>query len=340
MIKSITPGRSLTLVRNPSWQANTDPGRHQYVDSFHFEADRSAAEIDATMRADTGAGQTSISMDSISSPAYQRLDAVARQRLVRGHGSCTFLRYPDYRSVTDIAVRRALAYAFPYRGTWRAMGQIPGVTILPATNLLPPGVVGRVPYNPLPGHVPGETDAAKARSLLAASGHLGYRIRFAYPADDPSAVHQKHSIVQALSAAGFSVTAVPTTLANYADDFLRNPDAAVNLRSVGWCSDWPTGSSFIPQQFGSTDLATEGFGTNFAAFSEPTVDARIAGIQRLPLAQQPAAWNALDRLIQTRYFPVVATGYSGVAMMRGSRVHHDFVDSVYMMPTWKDIWLR
>ena len=28
-------------------------------------------------------------------------------------------------------------------------------------------------------------------------------------------------------------------------------------------------------------------------------------------------------MIQTRYFPVVVTGYGGVAMMRGSKVHND-----------------
>ncbi len=62
-------------------------------------------------------------------------------------------------------------------------------------------------------------------------------------------------------------------------------------------------------------------------------------MQRLPLAEQPAAWNALDQLIQTRYFPVVVTGYDGVAMMRGSKVHHDYVDPNFGLPTWKDLWI-
>ena len=174
---------------------------------------------------------------------------------------------------------------------------------------------------------------------LPASGHLGYPIRFAYASDDPECQGREEVLVRALRAAGFTPTAIATTSANYGTDFLRNPDAPVNLRSVGWCSDWPTGGSWIPPELESTDIAADGFGQNFAAFSEPDVDARIAAIQRLPLTQQPAAWNALDRFIQTRYFPVFATGYGGVAMMRGSRVHNDLVDSVYMMPTWKDIWL-
>ncbi len=339
MIDSYTPGRSLNLVKNPYWRADTDPGRHQYLNGFHFDVATSAHEIDAVMRADAGAGQTTISMDTISRASYALLDASARERLVLGGGSCTFMRYPDYRTVTDLAVRRAIAYAYPYRSSWEAIGLIPGVTRLAASNVMPPGVVGRVRYDPLAGHAAGTTDPARARELLAQSGHLGYRIRFPYAADVPGATLEARLVVRGLRAGGFRASAVATTQANIGSDFVSNPNAAVNLRSVGWCADWPTGSAWIPPEFGSTDIAKEGFGSNFAAFSEPAVDARIAATQRLPLGRQPAGWNALDRLIQTRYFPVVVTGYNGVAMMRGSRVHDDHVDSVYSMPTWKDIWL-
>jgi hypothetical protein len=58
----------------------------------------------------------------------------------------------------------------------------------------------------------------------------------------------------------------------------------------------------------------------------------------LLLTEHAPAWNALDKLIQTKYFPMVVTGYGGVAMMRGSKVHNDF-DDTFGMPTWKDIWL-
>lgn len=228
-----------------------------------------------------------------------------------GKGSCTYLSFPDYRQVTDIAVRRALAYAYPYREIWAAQGQVPGVTMKPASNIMAPSVSGQVSYNPLPGHPPGSTDPQRARALLSASGHLGYRIRFPYVRDDPGSVARKSILARALRAAGFTATAVAATSATYASDFLRNPDAPVNLRSVGWCSDWPTGGSWIPALFGSTVPAGIGLDNNFAFFSEPAVDARIAAVQRLPLARQPAAWNALDRLIQTRFFPVIATDTTG-----------------------------
>ena len=77
-IDSYTPGRSLTLVRNPYWKANTDPGRHQYVNGFQFDMAEPTADIEKTMRADVGAGQTTISMDSITAGSYQRLTQAER----------------------------------------------------------------------------------------------------------------------------------------------------------------------------------------------------------------------------------------------------------------------
>ena len=123
-------------------------------------------------------------------------------------------------------------------------------------------------------------------------------------------------------------------------DVLTNPKAPVNVRSVGWCSDWPSGSSWMPPEFQSTDIATSGFGSNYAAFNNKAVDARINAIQLLPLKEQPGAWNALDKTIQTKYYPVIVTGYGGVAMMRGSKVMNMVDDTTFGMPEWKDMWIQ
>jgi peptide/nickel transport system substrate-binding protein len=333
------PGQSLVLVKNQYWDKNTDPGRHQYINEFDFDFSTDSAKIDATMLSDSGAGQTTISYDDVLSADYQKFSQQASNRLIVGGLPCTFMWYPDNRKITDINVRRAIAYAYPYQAAWAAAGYIQGVTRNPASNVMPPGIPGRVPYNPLPGHKPGTTDPAKAKELLTQAGKLGYEIKFAYSTDIPTSVATKDVIVQALDAAGFKASPVATTSANITADILQNPKADVNVRSVGWCSDWPSGSSWMPPEFQTTDIATSGFGANYEAFSEKAVDDRIAAIQLLPLDQQPAAWNALDKTIQMKYFPVVVTGYGGVAMMRGSKVHNMFDDTAFGMPTWKDMWI-
>ena len=175
--------------------------------------------------------------------------------------------------------------------------------------------------------------------MLTAANALNYPIKFAYQTDIPTSVATKDVIVQALTAAGFKPEPVATTSANIVANILTNPNAPVNVRSSGWCSDWPSGSSWMPPEFGTTDIAKDGFGSNNAAFSNASVDQRMADIQLLKLDQQPGAWNALDKEIQTKYFPVIVTGYGGSAMMRGSKVEGFHDDTTFGMPTWKDMWI-
>jgi peptide/nickel transport system substrate-binding protein len=332
------PNKSLVLVKNPYWDPDTDPGRHQYLEEIDFNFITDSARIDQIMLADTGTGQTTLSYDTVRAADYPKFRSTASDRLVRGSYPCTFWWAPDNRKITDINVRRALAYAYPYQAAWTAAGEIPGVTALPASNLLPLGFPGRVEYNPLPGHIPGTTDPAKAKALLKAAGKMGYPIRFPYLSDDQASVTVRNAIARALTAAGFDPHPVATTQKHYYRDVL-DPQATVNVRSGGWCTDWPSGHEFFPATFRSTDIASDGLGSNLAAFSSRVVDDRIDAIPHLLLTEQPPAWNALDELIQTRYFPVIVTGYLGVAAMRGSKVHNDFIDPTFGMPTWKDIWI-
>jgi len=336
---SYTPTKSLTLVKNPEWNPNTDPGRRQYVNQIDMNFQTEDTQIDQTILNDSGSGSTTLTYDSVLAASYLQFKSQAGDRIVTGGEPCTFMQYPDNRKITSVKVRQAIGWAWPYKSLETAGGGIENVTWIPATNVMPPGIPGRVPYNPLPGHAPASTNAAKAHSILAAAGQLNYKIIFGYQTDVPQAVTQKNIIDKALKAAGFDPVPYATTNANYESQVLANPNSPVNLRSVGWCSDWPAGSSWMPPEFQSTDIKTDGFGSNYEAFNEPYVDNQINHIQTLPLAQQPAAWNALDKKIQLTWYPVVVTSYGAVAMLRGSDVHGFYDDNTFGMPTWKDIWL-
>ncbi|MGH3501762.1 MAG: hypothetical protein ACRDQA_12900, partial [Nocardioidaceae bacterium] len=132
---------------------------------------------------------------------------------------------------------------------------------------------------------------------------------------------------------------VATTSANYSTQYLQNINADINLRSVGWCSDWPSGGSWFRPEFYSTDLSKEGFGSNFSGFSHKNIDNKIDSIERMPLEKQPDAWNQLDRTIMKKYYPVITTFNPSSAMMRGSKVHGMGVNNIVGMPTWKQMWV-
>ena len=338
MIKSWAPSKELVLVRNPYWSAATDPARTQYPDGYDFKAQQASEKIDQILLADSGPGQTTVTYDDLLAPDFQQMKAQSSDRLVLGGQPCTYYWAPDNRKITDKKVREALQFAYPYRNVILASGLIPGVNAIPASNLMPPGVPGRTPYNAT-GHKAFQTDPAKAKSLLRSANALGYEIKFLFRTDDPVNVKVKDAIVRALTEAGFKATPVPTTTANYvaARD---NTQEGINVRSAAWCSDWPSGSTWLPPVLGSTDpTKTHSFGSNYSAFSNPAVDNQMNAIQRMPIDQQPAAWNTLDKQIAQKYFPLFTTYYGGIAQAHGSKIQGDNDDNTLGMPTWKDMWI-
>jgi peptide/nickel transport system substrate-binding protein len=337
-IQKFSPAKELVLVRNTNWDPNTDPARTQYPDGYDFKTQQQSEKIDQIMLADTGTGQTSLTYDDLLAPDYLKMKQTAPERLVLGGQPCTFYWAPDNRKITNKLVREALMWAYPYKNVILASGLIPGVNAVAATNIMPPGIPGRTPYNTL-NHGDFQTDPAKAKALLKQANASGYEIKFLFRTDDAINVKVKDAIVKSLTESGFKATPVPTTIADYpaARD---NTKEDINVRSAGWCSDWPSGSTWIPTLFGSTHPDQTGsFGTNYSAMSNKSVDNQIAAVQRMPLDQQAAAWNNMDKQISAKYFPIFPTYYGGVAQAHGSRIQGDNDDTTLGLPTWKNIWI-
>ena len=338
MIKSFSLGKELDLVRNPNWDASTDPARTQYPDGYNIKLQTPTAKIDQIMLADTGTGQTSLTYDDLLAPDYTQLKQKDPSRLTLGGQPCTFYYAPDGRTIKDIRVRKAIAWAFPYKNYVLAGGYIPGVTRIPATNLMPPGLPGRTPYNVL-GRKGYQSDPAKSKELLKQANASGFELKFFFSTDSPSSVKIKDALVKGFTEGGFKATPVPTTSANLAAD-LNDVNKDVNLRSAGWCSDWPSGSTWLPTVLGDSHInKSHSFGVNYSTFHNKASEQQMDAIQKLPLDQQPDAWNALDKQIFTKFYPLVTTFYGGVAQAHGSKINGDNDDNTFGMPTWKNIWV-
>jgi peptide/nickel transport system substrate-binding protein len=337
-ISKYSPAKELVLVRNTQWDPKTDPARTQYPDGYDFKTQQQSEKIDQIMIADSGSGQTTLTYDDMLAPDYQKMKQTAPDRLVLGGQPCTFYWAPDNRKITDKRVREALAWAYPYKNVILASGLIPGVNAVPATNLMPPGLPGRKPYNVL-GQGPFQTDPAKAKDLLKQAGAMGYEIKFLFRTDDSVNVKVKDAIVKALTEAGFKATPVPTTTADYVTA-RDNTKEDINVRSSGWCSDWPSGSTWIPTIYGGTNPdKTNSFGTNYTAIDIPSINNQINAVQKLPLDQQAAAWNNMDKSIATKYFPLFPLYYGGIAQAHGSKIQGFNDDTTIGQPTWKNIWV-
>ncbi len=329
------PGTSLTLVRNDQWDPASDPGRHAYPDGYNFKFTEDSSKLDQLIINDQGSAQTTLTYENLLTADYRTATQQAPDRVVTGTSPCTFFWYPDYTKITDVNVRRAIGLAYPYENAWLAAGSIVGVTRIPATSIMPPGIPGRPnkTYDPL-GIGGKNTDTAKAKQMLKDANALGYELKFYYSTDDPNSVNVKNEIVKSLTTAGFKASPVATTT-NQFYTLTQDPNSPVNVRSLGWCSDWPSGSSWLPPELGSNSPQS----INLSKFSEPAVDKEMNRIQTLPLDQQPDAWYQLDKTIGEKYFPMIPTGYSGSAMMHGSKIQGMNNDSTFGYPTWKDIWI-
>ena len=99
---------------------------------------------------------------------------------------------------------------------------------------------------------------------------MGYEIKFFYSTDDPLSVAAKDQIVKGLEAGGFTATPIATTTEKIREA-RTDYDAPVNVRSSGWCSDWPTGGSWFPAQWDGSLVGLEGM-PNLANFEEKEAD--------------------------------------------------------------------
>ncbi|NUR09946.1 MAG: hypothetical protein HOQ45_23420 [Nocardioidaceae bacterium] len=332
------PGSGLQLVKNDQWDPNTDPGRLQAVDGWDFKFGQDTAKLENIIINDNGSAQTTLTYDNVSASSYRQISQ-DKSRLVRGTSPCTYMWYLDMTKITDKKVREAIGWGFPYRNYWKGLGEIEGVTRVPGTSILPPGTAGRVEYDAL-GNKGVETDPAKAKALLKEAGYKPgeYEIKFLFASDDDLAVSSKNEIVKGLTAAGFKATPIASTSETIRTD-RTDPDSAQNVRSSGWCSDWPSGTTWFPAQWAGNLVGVEGM-PNPAQFKVKKMDDEQDRIlDTLSPAQVPQAWGEFDKTMETTYYPAVNLGYSGTAMIRGSRVGGMANDNIRGMPTFARMYI-
>lgn len=333
------PGSELKLVKNDQWDPNTDPGRIQAVDGWDFKFGQDTAKLENVIINDQGSAQTTLTYDNVSPSSYRSISS-DKKRLVTGTSPCTYMWFIDMTKIKELPVRQALGWAYPYEAAWKAGGEVEGVTRVPGTAILPPGTAGRADYQALPGQDGKTTDPAKSKELLQKAGYKPgqYEIKFLFATDDDQAVAAKNEIVKGLQAGGFKATPIASTLETIRTD-RTDPKSPINVRSSGWCSDWPTGGSWFPAQWAGSLVGVEGM-PNPANFKEADMDAQQNKILDTMTPEQAApAWGQFDKTMETKYYPAVNTGYSGTAMIHGSKVGGMANDNVRGMPTFARMYI-
>ena len=329
-VESFKAQDELVLVKNDQWDPESDPARHQYADKFIFKFNADPDQTDQIMLSDNTESQTAISND-LSASSYQKALDTLGDRLVQQSAQCTGFLYPDYEK-TDLAFRKAIAYGYPYEDVWAATGQVPGVTRVQANSIMPPGMAGKPDY-----FVDGEAfsyDPEKAKELLAES-EVEPLYSAIYYEPDPLAVAGAKVAQKGLEEAGFTVKYTPVQESPYST--WTNPDDKLNksltVRGVNWCSDWPSGSTFIPSLFRG------GATYNTGGFAEESIDEMIAEVPNLPIEEQADAWGEIDEKIMTEFFPAIPVNYYNNLFTFGSKIGNPSGDEALGAPNYKNVFV-
>ena len=333
-VESFRANETLTLVKNDQWDPASDPARHQYADKWIFKFNEDQAKVDQIMLSDNTESQTSLS-NALGSNNYDRANTELGDRLLQQSAQCTSFLAPDYEAISDINVRKAIAYAYPYEDMWLSTGEVPGVTRVPANSIMPPGMAGKHDY-----FVDGEQfvyNPDKSKELLKAAGYEPgeFEITMIYYEVDPLAVAGQKVLTKGFEEAGFKVKGIPVQTDPY--NTWTNPDdklnKSLNLRGVNWCSDWPSGLTMLPP------LIKTGAAYNTEHFSEPSVDDEIDKIPGLPLEEQADAWGSLDEKVGTEYFPIIPTAFRNDLYVFGSKIGNPTGDGQIGAPNYKDLYV-
>ncbi len=336
MIDTYTPGTELKLKKNPNWDANTDPVRHQYADAWDFKWGVEDVANQKQVLASVGADATSINYANVDASLVPDLTGDKKSQLVQGDSPCTIVLQLDTRKI-PLEVRKAIAKAYPSDQIYTAAG-LTDLVAEPASTIMPPSVAGYKKYTPLPDLTgTGKGDPVEAKKMLEAAGKVGFELSYYYDNTKPLSQQTSQIRKEALEKAGFKVKPIGVATAELRSK-VSDYDAPVNMGQspAGWCSDWPTGSSWFPVLFQTHSIAD---GSSWGMLQDAALDKEIDEVAKLPAEQAAPKWAALDEKIMGMYI-AIPRYYDKMAIVVGTGVGGAVGDGTLGMPFFLNIFVK
>jgi len=331
-----TKGVELTLSRNPNWDAKSDPVRHAYPDSWSFKWGGDDIKTQQQVLNSNGPDAAALNYGNLDASIIPQITGPKVSQVLRGESPCTIVVQIDTRKV-PIEVRKAIAKAFPYDQFWKASGNNEYVAER-ASTVLPPSVPGFTRYTPYPdlnGTGPG--DPAGAKAMLEAAGKLGFELSWYYDNTKPQQQLAAQTQIDAFKAAGFNPKPLGITTAEFRQK-TQDYDAPVNMGQApgGWCSDWPTGGSWIPVLFKTQSIDD---GSSWGMLKDASLDAQIDAVAKLPAAESTSKWGELDKQIMGLYL-ALPIYYGKMAVVIGTKIGGAEGDPTMGLPLFTNLFVK
>ncbi len=324
-IQSYDPTKSIVFVRNPAWQASTDPIRKAYVDEIKVSETGQQTAIEQEIL--TNSPSADMEWDSFVPPNDVPGLVSSHDNRFNLQSEYSSNPYIIFNTVSPnnggalgkVAVRQALEYGIDRTHLVQDMNG-PNVSP-PLTQILPPGIGGSSPTYDLYPY-----DASKAKSLLAAAGVSHLTLKFLYRPASAASKSIFQTVQADLGKVGITVTGVGVPNADFYTKWLEVPAKARaggwDLSLAGWSPDWygEAAASFFSPLFDGRVLPPTS--SNFGLFNDSTVNSLIdQALVATSTAQADTLWHQAD--VQTMkdaaIFPI---SDPNLPLMRGSQVHN------------------
>jgi peptide/nickel transport system substrate-binding protein len=310
--------------------------RHQYADAWDFKWGVDDVANQKQVLASVGADATSLNYGNIDASLIPDVSGDKKSQLLTGDSPCTIVLQMDTRKI-PLEVRKAIAKAYPSDQIWSTAG-LTDLTAEPASTIMPPSVAGYKKYTPLPDLTgSGKGDPAEAKKMLEAAGKVGFELSWYYDNTKPIPQQTTQIRKEALEAAGFKTKPIGVATAELRSK-VSDYDAPVNMGQspAGWCSDWPTGSSWFPVLFQTHSIAD---GSSWGMLSDPALDKEIDDVSKLPADQAAKKWAELDEKIMGMYI-VIPRYYNKMAVVVGTGVGGAEGDGTMGMPFFLNMFVK
>lgn len=310
-IKTYTPTKQIIFVRNPAWNASSDPIRKAYVNEIDVNETVSQNSIQQQLQTNT----PSADMEWDQFPPPSQLPGLMAEKdpnLNLGESSSTnpYIVFNNVSpsnngAMSKLPVRQALEYAINRNNIIQVLG---GTSVNhPLTHVLPPEIVGSQNSNLY------KYDPTKAKQLLAQAGYPhGFTLKFLYRNSSQGNVKTFQVVQQDLSKVGIKVVGVASPDADFYTKYLEVPTVAHqgvwDMALAGWAPDWYGNGAltfFEPLFSGSPSYPPTG--SNFGFYNDSKTSALIQQAVTAPSESQAAAmWGKADEQVMkdAAFFPI------------------------------------
>lgn len=346
-IESYKPGKSLNLVRNENWDADSDDFRKALPDKVVVKFAQDERGIDEYIINGTGPGKTALSLDGIYPDNLEAVFSSADMESRRLNDYDIYVTYTaiNLQKMTCLPIRQAVFYASDREGL-RALGggsQFGGDfadgVIKPAT--LP------TDYKPVTGYEDADPsgNVEKAQELMDQAKTEcpdeytrvtteGITRDYA----DSTVARDGYAIAkEALARVGIVLNANFIDAGSYYGVIL-NPATQGDLSGAGWGPDWLNASTVIPPLFienGGFNVSQTQYDPNYADF-KALVDEAKANPDR---ASQGAQWAALNQYVMDQMW-VIPGLFTKTQYMWGSDLTGVYLWAPYGCPGFNDIGVK